>query len=288
MSITLLRTLIAVSDTGSFAAASARVNVSQAAVGQQMKRLEENLGVALFDRDRKVPRLNPLGQGLVPKARDVVLAYDGMLTDLTGDAQLVGEMTLGAVPSTLRVLVPRAVKQLIAAYPDLRIRVVPGLSDDLSEQVERGALDAALLGPFAPQTNMLWQPVAREPFVLIAGPDIEGDDPRALLAGHPFIRHTRRAAAGRLADDWLAAQKIAVSAAMEMETLEAVAAMVSHGLGLSVVPDICVPDATFADLRKLSLKGAPARELGILSRADSRKRRLTERLLEEVEAIIRN
>lgn len=287
MSITLLRTLIAVSETGSFSMAAARVHVSQAAVGQQMKRLEDSLGVPLFDRDRKTPRLNPLGQSLVPKARDVVAAYDGMLDEVTGDAQLIGEMTLGAVPSTLRGLVPRAVKQLVAAYPALRIRVVPGLSDDLVEQVERGALDVALLGPFASvRETLLWQPVAQEPLVLIAATDISGDDPRALLMSHPYIRHTRRAAAGRLADDWIAAQNLTVTTAMEMETLEAVASMVSHGLGLSVVPDICVPDAIFAALRRFKLSGAPMRELGLLSRADSPKRRLIERLLEEVLGVV--
>lgn len=287
MALTLLRTLIAVSETGSFSAAAARVHVSQAAVGQQMKRLEETLGVPLFDRDRKTPRLNPLGQSLVPKARDVVAAYDGMLDDLTGEAQMMGEMTLGAVPSTLRGLVPRAVKQLVAAYPALRIRVVPGLSDDLAEQVERGALDAALLGPFrSVRETMVWQPIAQEPLVLIAAPDMTGDDPASLLMSLPYIRHTRRAAAGRLADDWLVRRKLAVTTAMEMETLEAVTSMVAHGLGVSVVPDMCVPEAEFSGLRKLELPGAPVRELGLLSRADSPKRRLSDRLLEEVSSVI--
>jgi DNA-binding transcriptional LysR family regulator len=287
MSITLLRTLIAVSETETFAQAAARVHVSQAAVGQQMRRLEDRLGVALFDRNRKVPRLNPLGQALIPKARDLVRAYDGLLDDLTGDAQLFGEVTLGAVPSTLRGLVPRAVKQLVAAYPALRIRVVPGLSDDLAEQVERGALDAALLGPMPqPRDTLLFHPVASEPFVLIAASDLAGDDPLHLLRTHPFIRHTRRAAAGRLADDWLVRQKLAVTTAMEMETLEAVTAMVAHGLGVSVVPDMCVPEAEFSALRKLALPGAPVRELGLLTRADSPKRRLSDRLLEEVLSVI--
>ncbi len=287
MSLTLLRSLIAVAETDSFAQAAARVHVSQAAVGQQMRRLEDSLGVTLFDRDRKAPRLNPLGQALVPKAQEIVQAYDSMLDDLTGDAQLFGEITLGAVPSTLRGLVPRAVKRLVAAYPGLRIRVVPGLSDDLAEQLERGALDMALLGPApARRSTLIWQPVAREPFVLISAPDLAENTPEVMLASHPYIRHTRRAAAGRIADDWITAQSVTVRIAMEMETLEAVASMVGHGLGVSVVPDICAPDPAFQALRKHKLSAAPIRELGLLTRADSPKRRVADRLLEEVVALL--
>lgn len=287
MSISLLRSLIAVSETRSFAEAAARVHVSQAAIGQQMRRLEDQFDATFFDRSGKQPRLNPLGQALVPKARDVVAAYDQLREDMAGQDQLFGEMTLGAVPSTLGQLVPRAIKQLVAAYPGLRIRVVPGLSDALAEQVERGALDAALLGPFAGTAPMMdWQALAEEPFVLIAAADLPDEDPRALLRVTPYIRHTRRAAAGRLAEEWLSKNRIAVQTAMELETLEAVASMVAHGLGVSVVPDIRLPDASFAGLKRLPLDGAPVRKLGLLSRADSPKRRLVERLGEEMTGIL--
>lgn len=145
MSISLFRTLIAISETGSFSAAANQVFVTHAAVGQQMKRLEDQLGVALFDRSEKSPRLNQLGKALVPKAREVVAAYDTILDDLTGDPALIGELILGAVPSTIRGLIPQVIKRLITAYPDLRVRVTPGLTPDLQDEVERGSVDAAVL-----------------------------------------------------------------------------------------------------------------------------------------------
>ena len=145
MSITLFRTLMAVAQTGSFRGAAAQVNVTDAAVGQQMRRLEDQLGVTLFDRSEKTPRLNQLGKALVPKAQAVVAAYDTILDDLTGDPGMIGALTLGAVPSTIRGLIPQTAKRLVGLYPDLHIRVVPGLSPDLLEQVEQGVLDAAAL-----------------------------------------------------------------------------------------------------------------------------------------------
>jgi DNA-binding transcriptional LysR family regulator len=284
MSIPLLKTLIAVAERGSFAAAAGVVHVSQAAVGQQMRRLEELLEVELFDRAAKSPQLNALGHALVPKARAAVQAYDGLLDGLVGESAPAGELTLGAVPSTLRGLVPRAVKQLIGPAPELQIRVVPGLSDDLAEQVERGALDAAITSkPENLRAPLHWREITREELVLIAAPDETERDVAKLLAERPYIRHTRRASAGVLAERWLRAQRITVRPSMEMESLETVASVVAHGLGVSVVPNICVPDEVFAKLLKLPLgQSALARELGLLTRSDNPKLLLMERLMEQL------
>ena len=288
MSLTLLKTLVAISEQGSFSAAASFVGVSQAAVGQQMKRLEESLQVSLFDRHSTPPKLNQLGHAVVPKARDIIQAYDSLLDDLPGTENWSGELTLGAVPSTIRGLVPLSVKALMQSAPGLTIRVVPGLSYDLTEQVERDALDAAILTePFRIPRSLLWQPFVEEPLVLLTSADVKESNPIELLQSLPFIRHTRRATVGELADEWLVANKITVNTSMEMESLESVASMVSYGLGVSIVPDICVPDPIFNGLKKIPLKPpARPRVLGILTRHDCSKARLVERLLSEVKAVI--
>jgi len=288
MSLTLLKTLIAISEQGSFSAAASFVGVSQAAVGQQMKRLEESLQVSLFDRASSPPKLNQLGHALVPKARDIIDAYDRLLDDLPGTENWSGELTLGAVPSTIRGLVPLSVKALMETAPGLRIRVVPGLSYDLIEQVERDALDAAILTePSRISRSLSWQPFVEEPMVLLTSAEVEETDPHKLLENMPFIRHTRRATVGELADEWLSSNKITVNTSMEMESLESVASMVSYGLGVSIVPDICVPDPIFDGLQKIPLKPtARPRVLGMVTRHDCSKARLVERLLAEVKTTI--
>lgn len=285
MSINLLRTLVAIADHGSFVAAADVVNLTQAAVGQQMKRLEENLHVSLFDRDGKSPQLNPLAKALVPKARDLILGYDTLLDDLTGDVSLHGEFTLGAVPSSLRALVPLSIRHIINHSPGLNISVVPGLSVDLHEQVERGAVDAAILSqPAHHGDKLFWQPFATEPLVLLCAQNTQETDPLSLLRSRPYIRHTRRAAVGQLADQWLGDHQISVQSSMEMESLESVASMVQHDLGVSIVPDLCVADSIFQSLVRLPLP-EPRRDrtLGLLSRADSRKRLLVQGILEQLQ-----
>lgn len=284
LSISLLKTLIAISERGSFSAAADEICVSQAAVGQQMKRLEANLNVTLFDRTQRNLTLNQLGKALVPKARDIVHAYETMLDDLVGDAAHFGQLTLGAVPSAIPVMIPMAIQRLVATHPNLHVHLVTGLSGDLMDQVERGALDAAVLGlEERPSTNMNWQPLAEEDMVLMVSPQLQEDDPLQILRDQPYIRHTRRGAVGTLADAWLSLNNVHVRGTMELESLDSVVNMVSHNLGVSVVPDLCVPGPAFAAMRTIPLGGKRiSRKLGILTRADCPKFLLVEQLLIEL------
>lgn len=288
MSITLFKTLIAVSETGSFSAAADKVFVTHAAVGQQMKRLEELLGVDLFDRAEKPPRLNHLGKALVPKARSIVRDYETVLDDLTGDPALIGELVLGAVPSTLPRLMPKSVKILTGAYPNLHVRIIPGLTSELEEMVEHGSIDAAVLSkPSHVRRNMNWLPFVKEELVLLTAPEVAETNIKLILSTMPYIRHSTKAAAGILVEDWLSRQNFIVNDAMEMDSLENLTSMVAHNLGVSVVPNISVPDSVFKGLRKISLgAGVPARTLGILTRSDCSKYLLVDQLLKHLQTVV--
>lgn len=288
MSISLLKTLIAIAEEGSFSAAADRIHVSDAAVGQQMKRLEEHFHATLFDRSNRSPVLNQLGKALVPKARGLIHAYETLLDDLTGDAALFGELTVGSVPSAIRGLVPLSIKQLIQNYPDLHISVVPGLSSDLLHLVESGALDVAILSqPTRIGSNLSWQPLVEEALVLVTSTEITENDPLVVLQEQPFIHHTRRGAVGLMVEQYLENNNISVRFSMEMESLESLTSMVFHNLGVSVIPNLCVPDPIFTKLRKIPLpSGSGARTLGLLSRSDCSKVRLVDRFLAEVKQTV--
>lgn len=254
-----------------------------------MKRLESNLGVDLFNRSQKAPQLNALALALIPKAREVVHSYETMLDELTGEGQLNGELTLGAVPSAIRALVPLSVRELVQIYPQLRIRVVPGLTSDMLEQVERNAIDCAILsdpGNLGPHLN--WVPFAEEELILLTAADVKKRDPMKILEQMPYIRHTRRAAVGMLAERWLADHDVTVRASMEMESIESLTSMVAHNVGVSIVPNVSVPDAIFATLRKIRLpEPRQSRVLGVVSRADNSKMRLIEKLIEQLQQTVK-
>ncbi len=276
MSIRLLRTLIAVADNGTFSAAADAVFVTHAAVSQQMKSLEQDWDIAIFDRSTRTPTLTPLGRALLTRAREVVAAYDDIVPSILGDDGLSGELTLGALPTTLTGLVPLAISLMRAAFPDLHVVVVPGLTTALLQQVERGLLDAAIVSkpPFLPRHHV-WSQIAEEPLELLAPMQTTSEDPVYLLETNPFIRFSRNAVVGGVIEAWLQAQGIAVRDAMELEGLEAISSMVLSNLGVSIVPRPCVRAMNPLPLRHLPLgPDAPVRALGLIRRSDNVKVRV--------------
>ncbi|WP_297769180.1 LysR family transcriptional regulator [uncultured Roseovarius sp.] len=280
MSIRRLRTLIAVDDHKTFSAAADAVFVTHAAVSQQMRSLEEEWGVALFDRSRRSPSLTPAGRAFVARAREVVRAYDGIVPSVLGDEGFQGEISLGAVPMTLTGLTPLAVRLLKERFPDLRVRVFPGMTTPLIAEVERGALDASILsrqGPMLP--DMEYSDVADEPMQLLAPMDAESDNALELLEHHPFIRFSRDAVVGSMIDSWLRETGVKVSVTMELEGLEAISSMVLAGLGVSIVPARCVRGYNPLPLKRLALPdGAPTRVLSLAWRRDNPRIRIIQEI----------
>ncbi len=286
MSIRMLRTLIAVADNKTFSAAADAVHVTHAAVSQQMRTLEQDWQVALFDRTRRTPELTPAGRAIVAQAREVVRAYDSIVASALGEEGLSGEISLGAVPTTLTGLAPLAISLLRERFADLHVRVHPGLTTHLSTQVERGVLDAAILTrPSIVPAGMEFHRIAVERMHLLAPPDTKSDDALELIERHPFIRFNREAVVGHLIEAWLQEKGIQVNESMELEGLEAISSMVLANLGVSIVPRRCVASFNPLPVRRISLgPDAPTRQLGLMFRRDNPRSRV---IGEVQEALVR-
>lgn len=288
MNITRFKTLLAIAELGTFAEAAAAVHLTPAAVSQQIKALEEELGVTLFDRSKRPPELNPAGYALVPKARELVRIYEDLKPTLAGHMNTVENLVVGTVPTTMTGLMPKALKALQDSHQNLHVRLYSGLSEDLYAQVDRGFLDAAVISePLTVYEHLSWRPFAEEPLVVLASSETESDDPKEILESYPYIRFARRAWVGRAIDEWLRDNNVRIRETMELETLEATAAMVLHNLGVSIVPMSCCAVPEQALLRMIPLgKTARPRVLGVISRRDSGKDQLIEILWNELLGVV--
>ncbi|WP_439124398.1 LysR family transcriptional regulator [Marivita sp.] len=280
MSIRLLKTLVAVADHKTFSAAADAVFITHAAVSQQMRTLEADLGIPLFDRSHRTPELTPLGRAVVARARTLVMDYDNLVPSVLGDDGLKGEVELGAVPTTLIGLAPLSMSILRGKYPDLRVRIRPALTAALLSGIDRGNYDVAIVTkPVLMPPGMVFLEIADEPLHLITGSEVMETDPIKILETRPFIRFNRDAVVGTQIETWLQTNNIRVSEAMELENLEAISSMVHANLGVSIVPRSCVSNAYALPLNHLELSGdAPIRKLGLAHSKEHPKLRVIEEI----------
>jgi DNA-binding transcriptional LysR family regulator len=281
-----IQTFLAIADTGSFSGAAKAVHRTQSAVTMQVKALEQSLGVELFDRSRRPPVLNDAGRAFAEKAKEVLDAFNRLLAE--ADSQSIGgHLRLGAVPSVITGLIPKALVALRSKYPKLRIELTMGLSADLVQRIRQGALDAAVVSELLEsRAGLQWSPFAREPLVLIAPLDAPDLSAEQLLATYPFIRYTRGAWVGKLIDRYIKRRHLSVNETMMLDTLEAITTMVHYGLGVSIVPLRCATAAVDLPVRRIAFKGASAqRVLGLVHASGHAKAALMGALLGELKAV---
>ncbi len=288
MTIRLLRTLVAIADTKTFSAAAEVVNVTHAAVSQQMQTLEADLGVALFNRRTRTPELTPIARQIVAKSRRLIADYDNMVPSLLADGGLSGTMNIGALGTTLTGLMPRSLSVLKAHCPDLRLHIRPGLTGALLADIERGNLDAAIVTkPHLMPIGVQFRTLTQEPMQLITAIEEPEDDPLKLLHHRPFIRFNRNAVVGTLIDNWILSHRIRVVEAMELDSPEAITSMVHANLGVSIVPDLAVKPYDIVPVRRLSLGAdAPTRIIGLAYPEDPIKTKAIDALYNALASVI--
>lgn len=232
-----LKTFIAVTRHGTFAATGMHIGLTQSAVSAQIRQLEQALGVALFDRTGRQATLNAAGVRALPLAKEILETFNRMAVPVEAN-EYRGELKVGAIGTAQTGLLPQALVRLRQAAPTVECKLVPGVSLELLSQVDAGELDSAIIirPPFDLPKELHVQVLRKEPFALIVPHALAGDDPLQLLGSQPHVRYDRASFGGRLVSRFLREQKLEVRVALELDELEAIVKMVECGLGVSLIP----------------------------------------------------
>jgi DNA-binding transcriptional LysR family regulator len=156
MELRHLRYFVAVAEELHFRRAAERLHVAQPAVSEQIRKLEQELGVQLFDRTQRNVSLTDSGAALLIEARRVLRQAEAARLAARSAHDRAGVvLRIGYVPSSLPASVPRALQRVAAAMPHLEARMEPGVGLELVEAVRAGELDVAVVSLPAP-TAGLW------------------------------------------------------------------------------------------------------------------------------------
>ena len=286
MDTQFLNTFVVVADRGSMAAAARVLNITPAAVAQQIRTLERELGAPLIARAGRTVSLTEEGSRILQRARDLLRDVADMRS-VANDSEVSGELRLGACPTALAGMLPDILARMVEAFPQINVYIRPGYSAELYRAVETGELDAAVVlqAPYNLPKTCDWQLRREEPLVMIAPARLAGRDPHELLRTEPLIRYDRNQWGGRVADDYLRRAGIVPRERFELNGLNAIAVMVDRGLGVSLVPDWAKPWPEGLDLVRIPLPlPSEPRRIGMVWSRSTVRIRLVTVLLQESRA----
>lgn len=283
MDTQFLRTFVTVVDRGSMAAAARELNITPAAVAQQLRTLERELGTTLVARVGRTVSMTEEGSRILQRARDL-LRDVADLRSVANDNAVSGELRVGACPTALAGMLPDILARMVENFPQINVFIQPGYSADLYRAVESGELDAALVlqAPYSLPKTCQFQLLREEPLVVLAPSRMAGRDPHELLANEPLIRYDRHQWGGRQADEYLRNAGIVPHERFELNALNAIAVMVDRGLGVSLVPDWAKPWPEGLDLVRMPLPlPSEPRRIGVVWSRSSVRERLVNVLIRE-------
>jgi DNA-binding transcriptional LysR family regulator len=260
-------------------AAAARVlNITAAAIAQQIHTLERELGVSLIVRVGRTVRMTEEGARILDRARHLVRDLTD-LRSIANDSTVAGELRLGACTTALVGMLPEILSRMVEKFPHINVYIRPSYSAQLYAAVESGELDAAFVleAPYVLPKTCDWQLLREEPLIVLAPKHFGHREPHDLLANEPLIRYDRTQWGGRQADEYLHKVGITPRERFELNALNAIAVMVDRGLGVSLVPDWAPPWPEGLQLARLPLpQPSVPRRIGVIwSRATVRMRLVT-------------
>jgi len=278
-----LHTFITIVDQGSMAAAARVLNITPAAVAQQIRTLEREIGATLIARVGRTVSVTEEGSRILQRSRDL-LRNVADLRSVANENGVSGELRLGACPTALAGMLPDVLARMVDTFPEINVFIKPGYSADLYRAVEAGDLDAAVVlqAPFPLPKTCEWLLLREEPLIVLAPKSMANEDPHVLLATQPLIRYDRNQWGGRQADEYLRARGIVPRERFELNALNAIAVMVDRGLGVSLVPDWARPWPEGLQLARIPLPNPTVpRRIGIVWSRSSVRVRLVTVLLQE-------
>jgi DNA-binding transcriptional LysR family regulator len=272
MQLKQLKTLIAIADTGSFHAAAEVVCITQSAVSMQMKNLEEQLQIELFERSVRPPRLSNSAQLILEQARKIVELSDNLLETSPVAGQFSGFIRIGSIPG-VSFMLPDTLCLLRDKYRDLQLRVFSNYTDELITQVLTGKLDAAVVTqPSELDAHLTSRQILVEPMVVLAPKDMTGTSDEVLLKTQPLISFNRKAEVSRRIEEALLQRRIKVDPIMEMDTLETFQMMIQRGLGIGILPVSSVRKHLRDELYIVPFGTPPlTRKITLIQRSDHRR-----------------
>lgn len=251
MTLTELRYIVALAQEGRFSRAAERCSVSQPTLSVAIQRLEEDLGVILFERGKGQVTLTDVGEQVVAQAARALEEADRVRQIAhRGRNQLEGGLKLGVIHTIGPYLLPELIVSLRQIAPDMPLAIEENMTATLADMLRHGEVDAAILALPFELPGVVTRPLYDEPFKVvvpqghpwqgkkqIASDEVDAEEVLLLKAGNCFRDQVMDACPQISGSD---------TEVRQGHSIETIRCMVASGFGLSVLPAgaLCKPYST--------------------------------------------
>ena len=295
MTITQLNYILSVAEYQNFTKAAEHSFVTQPTLSMQIQKLEDELGVKIFDRSKKPIELTEVGKKIVSQAKNIV-NESNRISDIIDQEKgfIGGEYKIGIIPTIMPTLLPLFLKTFITKYPKVELKIKELTTEDIIKQLNEGHIDAALAATPLEDDNLIETPLYYEPFMAyipnnhrlaehkdIDVADLDIEDILLLEDGHCFrdgiinLCNTPK-------------HNSIKKFKLESGSFETLIKLSDEGLGMTLLPYLHSKQIKCDDKPLRHFKDPkPAREVSLLYTKSRLKIQITNALQDTIEAVVR-
>ncbi|GAB3920380.1 hydrogen peroxide-inducible genes activator [Mucilaginibacter myungsuensis] len=292
MTLVQLEYAVAVDTYRNFVQAAEKCFVTQPTLSMQLQKLEDNLGVKLFDRSKQPVVPTEIGEEIIAQAR-ILLAENQKIREIVSDRQkeLSGELKIGIIPTVAPYLLPRIITKFIEKYPLVKLVVWEQTTEQIIQQLKLGLIDCGLLSTPLHEAGLTEIPVFYENFVAytskssklnkkknISPEDIDLEEIWILNEGHCMREQVLNICQRRRSTQNFQHFEYNTGS---VETLKR---MVDQNNGATILPELALSELSEKQLDRVRYfkSPEPAREVSLVIQRNFLKRRMIEALKNEI------
>ena len=276
-----LRAFCEVAQRLNYKNAADALNISASALSRRIQKLEESLNVQLLVRTTREARLTPAGKQLLLGSRSILNDAEELLFALKGEGtRNARNVRIGCVPSAMKVVLMPALAELTRAYGNAQVKILDSTAVHVLDSLFQQDIDLGVSYMGENETGLDFDPLLVDPFIV------------AVRTDHPFARRKsvsweevaeQRTVAARhgaglrmLMDLGLAKVRQRINWSYEVQHVNSALALVNEGMGVAIVPRICVTAANYPNIVGIPLNDVTiARTLGLVRPNNTEMRMLT-------------
>lgn len=293
MTLQQLEYIVALDEYRHFVTAAEHCFVSQPNLTMQVKKLEEEVGVKIFDRNKKPLQPTEIGKEVIKRARQI-LRESRQLTEFVNHEKesMEGELSIGIIPTLAPYLLPRLLPIFIKENPKIHLKIQEVQTGQIISQIKSGLIDIGLLVTPISETEIKEIPVFYEPFLLylpekhrlfheklLLAEDLDPSDILVLDEGHCFRDQTLSICNN-------AKSGTSIGFDYQSGSIETLKNLVRHGVGFTLVPELSVIDELASVHVKRFSSPEPVREVSLVVHNSFIKDSVIARLQETIRRVV--